>query len=115
MNIAKREEQIIRIKKASFQSEMNEQLEGHVRERVLQAVQTTLEAALVEEVEAELERMSVRPRRCGYFKRTLDTQYGRIKGLLVPKLRAQNKGRRWAILERYERSLGRLLDVAGYL
>jgi len=115
MTIAKREEQILRIKTASFQSEMNDELEAHLRQQVVQAVQTTLEAALVEEVEAELETMSNRPRRSGYFERTLDTQYGRIKGLLVPKLRHSNKERKWVILERYQRSLGRLLDFAGYL
>ena len=31
MTIAEREQQILRVKKASFQSELNEQLETHVR------------------------------------------------------------------------------------
>lgn len=115
MTIVKREEQILRIKRASFQSEMNEELEGHLRQQVVQAVQSTLEAALVEEVEADLKTLSNRPRRSGYFERTLDTQYGRIKRLLVPKLRHSNKERKWVILERYQRSLGQLLDFAGYL
>lgn len=115
MSIAEREEQILRIKTASFQSELNEELEGQIRRQVVQVVQTSIEAALVEEVEADLERMRDRPRRSGYFGRTLDTQYGRIKRLMVPKLRHSNKDREWAILERYQRSLGRLLDFAGYL
>lgn len=87
MTIAEREEQIIRIKEASFQSAMDEQLEKHLREQVVQAVQATIEAALVEEIKAELETMTCKPRRSGYFARTLDTQYGRIKQLKVPKLR----------------------------
>lgn len=115
MTIAEREAQIIRIKEASFQSELDEQLEAHLREQVVQAVQATIEAALIEEVQAEIETISPKPRRSGYFARTLDTQYGRIKRLLVPKLRHNNKDRTWAILERYQRSLGRLLDYAGYL
>jgi transposase-like protein len=115
MTIAEREVQIIRIKEASFQSELDEQLEEHLRKQVVQAVQTTIEAALVEEVEVEVETMSPKPRRAGYFARTLDTQYGRIERLLVPKLRHSNKERTWTILERYQRSLGRLLDYAGYL
>jgi transposase-like protein len=115
MKIAEREKQIIRIKKASFQSDLNEQLEAHLRRQVVQVVQTTIEAALGEEVQAELETMSAKPRRSGYFKRSLDTQYGQIKQLLVPKLRHSNKERKWAILERYQRGLGRLLDFAGYL
>ena len=93
MTIAEREEQIIRIKEASFQSELDEQLEAHLREQVVEVVQATIEAALVEEVQVELERMEPKPRRSGYFERTLDTQYGRIEQLLVPKLRFNNKER----------------------
>jgi len=115
MKIAQREKQIIRIKKASFQTDLNEQLEAQLRKQVVQVVQTTIEAALVEEVQAELATMSAKPRRSGYFKRTLDTQYGQIEQLSVPKLRHSNKERKWAILERYQRGLGRLLDFAGYL
>jgi transposase-like protein len=115
MTIAEREKQIIRIKEASFQAEMDEQLEKHLREQVIEAVQATIEAALVEEIQVELETISPKPRRSGYFARALDTQYGRIKRLLVPKLRHNNQDRTWAILERYQRSLGCLLDFAGYL
>lgn len=115
MSVTEREAQIIRIKAASFQSELDEQLEKHLRDQVVYAVQTTIEAALVEEVQADLARMTVQPRRSGYFARRLDTQYGRIERLMVPKLRHHNKDRRWTILDRYQRSLGRLLDLAGYL
>ena len=54
MTIAEREAQIIRIKEASFQSELDEQLEKHLTEQVVQAVQATIEAALVEKLQADL-------------------------------------------------------------
>lgn len=115
MTIAEREQQILRIKNASFQSELDEQLALHLRKQVMTVVQTTLEAALVEEVTADVARLHPKPRRSGYFQRTIDTQYGRIDRLAVPKLRHSNKERSWGILERYQRSLRGLLDFAGYL
>jgi transposase-like protein len=115
MTIIDREQQILRIKKASFQSELEEQLELHLRKQVVLAVQTAIEAALVEEAIADVAGMHPQPRRSGYFQRTLDTQYGRIDRLAVPKLRHSNKERLWRILERYQRSLRGLLDFAGYL
>lgn len=115
MTIAEREQQILRIKNASFQSELDEHLESHLRNQVVMAVQSTIEAALVEEVVADAAVLKPKPRRSGYFQRTLDTQYGRIDQLAVPKLRHSNKERSWRILERYQRSLQGLLDFAGYL
>jgi len=114
MTIAEREQQILRIKNASFQSELDEQLETHLRKQAVAAVQATIEAALVEEVAADVAVLNPKPRR-GYFARTLDTQYGRIDRLAVPKLRHSNKERTWRILDRYQRSLRGLLDFAGYL
>jgi hypothetical protein len=88
MTIAARKEQILRIKQASFQSELTQEIEQQIRERVIGTVKLILEAALVEEVEAEVEQWSgPLPRRSGYFERTVDTLYGRITKLLVPKLR----------------------------
>lgn len=115
MRLSDREAEIIRIKEASFQTELPASLEKELRQSVIGVVQTTIEAAVVEELNADLERMVVAPRRSGYFKRTLDTQYGRIEELSVPKLRHSNKERRWSILTRYQRSLGWLLDYACYL
>ncbi len=115
MTIAEREQQILRIKNASFQSELDEHLESHLRKQVVMTVQTAIEAALVEEVVADAAALQPKPRRSGYFQRTLDAQYGRIDQLAVPKLRYSNKERRWRILERYQRSIGGLLDFAGYL
>jgi len=116
MTIAIRKEQIIRIKKASFQSELNEALEKRIRDRVVATVKTIIEAALVEELEADLAEWSgPQPRRSGYFSRILDTLYGRILELFVPKLRWGNKEREWKILKRYQRALTSLLDWLCYL
>jgi putative transposase len=115
MTIAEREEQILRIKSASFQSELNEQLEADLRQRVIETVQSTIEAALVEEVKADRASLNPQPRRSGYYPRQLNTRYGQIERLSVPKLRHSNKERTWLILERHQSSLGHLLDLAGYL
>ena len=45
-----------------------------------------------------------------HFSRGLDTQYGHVPDLQVPKLRRRNKERQWQILQRYQRGLGNLLD-----
>jgi len=111
MTIAEREQQILRVKSSSFQPELDEALEATLRSAVLEAVKTTLEAALDEEVKAELLKMGDdRPRRSGYFQRGLDTQYGHLSDLRVPKLRQRNKEREWQILQRYQRGLGNLLN-----
>jgi len=111
MTIAEREQQIQRVKASSFQPELDESLEQALRSAVVEAVRTTLEAALQEEVKAELAKMSgERPRRSGYFERGLDTQYGHIDNLRVPKLRGRNKERDWNILQRYQRGIGPLLN-----
>ena len=96
MNIAEREQQILRVKAASFQPELDEALEQALRAAVLEAIKTTLETALDEEVKAELSKLSEdRPRRSGYFERGLDTQYGHLSNLRVPKLRRRNREREW--------------------
>ena len=82
---------------------------------VVAVVKTTIEAALAEEVSAQIETLNVPTRRSGYYQRRLDTQYGRIENLSVPKLRQGNKERTWLILDRYQRSLKGLMDFAGYL
>ena len=88
MTIKQKEEQILRIKQASFENGLNEALEKEVRKAVVQTVQTTLEAALVEEVKSHLSELgSEKPRRSGYYERSLNTQYGAIETLAVPKQR----------------------------
>jgi transposase-like protein len=111
MTIAQREQEIHRVKAHSFQPELDEALEQALRSAVVAAVKITLEAALEEEVKTELSKMATaRPRRSGYFQRGLDTQYGHIQNLRVPKLRGRNKEREWQILQRYQRGLGNLLN-----
>jgi putative transposase len=111
MTIAEREQQILRVKASSFQPELDEALEQALRTAVLRAVKTTLEAALDEEVKAELAKLAAdRPRRSGYFQRGLDTQYGHLSDLRVPKLRRRNGEREWQILQRYQRGLGNLVN-----
>jgi hypothetical protein len=51
-----------------------------------------------------------KPRRSGFFERTLDTQYGHIPDLKVPKLPHSNEHRQWKILERYQRCLSNLFN-----
>ena len=116
MTIAACEEQIVRIKHASFQPEINEALEAQLREQVKIAVQTTVEGALEAELAEDLAgRVEEKPRRSGFFHRVMDTQYGRIAELRVPKLRWGNKEREWHILQRYQRGLSSFLGFALYL
>ena len=115
MRKAAREQQILRVQEASFHPQMNEKLEKQIRADVVTIVQSTIEAALVEELLSARNKMLAQPRRSGYYSRILDTKYGRIPQLSVPKLRAGNKERKWQILERYERSMAGMLAYAGYL
>jgi putative transposase len=111
MTISQREQQIHRVKASSFQPELDEALEQTLRTAVVAAVKTTLEAALEGELKVDLSKMTTqRPRRSGHFHRGLDTQYGHIPDLPVPKLRERNKERDWQVLQRYQRGLGNLLN-----
>jgi len=111
VTVKEREAQILRVKSTSIQPELDSALEETLRTAVVSAVKSTLEAALEEELSADLVRMkSDKPRRSGHFSRGLDTQYGHVSDLQVPKLRRRNRERQWQILERYQRGLGNLLD-----
>ncbi len=102
MTIAERQEQFVRINRThTIQPELAVELKATLRQRIVGITQTTIEAALVEELLAERASKGFKgARRSGYFKRTLDTQYGRIEQLRVPKLRSGNGERNWQILER---------------
>ena len=118
MTKVEKEEQILRIKKASFQSELDNALQERIRTDVIATVKAILEESLVEEVEHHLEQIDpseYRPRRSGYFERTADTFYGRIDALSVPKLRHGNKKRTWQLLERYQRGVCGFIDRVAYL
>ena len=113
MQLADREQQILRIQSQSFQPELSAELEATLKRQVVKLAKVTIEAALVEELEAERNGKSgQQPRRSGYFSRTLDTEYGRINELRVPKLRWGNAERQWQILQRYQRGLNSLLNFA---
>jgi transposase-like protein len=113
MKLAEREEQILRVKSHNFQSEMISELEEALRAEIILVIKTTIEAALVEELESfRNSKCGFGPRRSGYFHRLLDTQYGRIPDLRIPKLRSNNNEREWQILKRYQRGLKSLLDFS---
>lgn len=116
MNIAEQKQQILQIQQRSYHSPLHTQLQECLRSRTLAIVQATLESALVEELRAEIAWwQTVVPRRSGYFTRSLDTQFGRIEHLRVPKLRSLNQQRHCSILQCYQRLLPGFLDWAAYL
>ena len=116
MNTQECEAAILRIQAASFQSELEVALQQELRQRVVATVRSVLEAALVEEVTADLaEWEGARPRRSGYYPRITDTQYGRIPDLRVPKLRWGNEQREWRVLTRYEKGVRGWLEQVSQL
>ncbi len=116
MTIAQRELEILRVKQASEYSELNEELRRQIQTEVVVTVQSILEESLKEEVTVHLADLTTeKPRRSGFYSRSLSTQYGHIPHLAVPKLRRDNGKREWQILSRYSRCLTGLLDFAGYL
>ena len=111
MTIIEREEQILRVRKQGIHGELDEALATQLRTEVVSTVKAVLENALQEEVTAFLQGIEgQKPYRSGCYRRGLATQYGQISDLSVPKLRERNGERNWEILERYQRSLGSLLD-----
>jgi transposase-like protein len=125
MTIAEREVQIQRIWRSSFQYELDEALETRLRQSALVGVRAGLEAALVEELEAQLGfgryvrlptgKKPPEQQRSGFFQRHVDTSYGYIPDLRVPKLRRGNKERPWQVLVRYQSALQTVMDKACYL
>ena len=96
-----------------------ESLRQSVQSTALSAIQDTIEQALDEELTAHLglaryERVpggrTPEQQRSGFFPRMLDTSFGHIEDLHVPKLRRGNGDREWMILERYHRIWRPLLD-----
>jgi transposase-like protein len=111
MTIAAREEQILRVRAQGIHPALTEQLSETLRASVISTVKTVMESALREEVTEFLGQLEgERPQRSGFYSRGLNTQYGSIPDLKVPKLRRLNAERDWQILERYQRSLGNLMD-----
>jgi len=117
--------QVERVWRATCQTPWEDLLEQQLRESALVGIKATLEAALVEELNAALgfahfQRLpsgSKPPeqQRSGSFQRQLLTSYGLISSLHVPKLRRGNASRNWQILTRYQRLAPRLLDQLLYV
>jgi transposase-like protein len=111
MPIAEREQQILRVRQQGVHPELEAALAEQLQTEVMSTVKQVLEGALREEVAEFLQHLEgQKPYRSGYYERQLHTQYGYIEKLQVPKLRERNPERNWQILERYQRSLGNLLD-----
>jgi transposase-like protein len=111
MTIAARKEQILRVRAQGIHPDLSAELSETLRMAVISAVKTVMEGALQAEVSQFLAQVEgVRPQRSGFYRRGLNTQYGEIPDLAVPKLRWRNAEREWQILERYQRSLGNLMD-----
>lgn len=111
--------QVKRIWRHSFQSELDSALEQHMRQAALQSVQAVLESALNEELEAA-RHDPAQPElflsyRSGYFTRRVFTSLGLISSLRVPKLRRANRERDWNILQRYQQAMPTLLDKLCYV
>jgi transposase-like protein len=124
MAIADVQVQIRRICHHTFQSELDDALEARLREVAQTGIKAALEQALREELTAHLgcepyaprplPSKSPTPYRSGFFQRQVDTLYGHIPNLHVPKLRAGNAARPWHILTRYQSALQSLFDRALY-
>jgi putative transposase len=111
MTIAARKEQILRVRAQGIHPDLSAELSETLRMAVISAVKTVMEGALQAEVSQFLAQVEgARPQRSGFYQRGLNTQYGEIPDLAVPKLRRRNAEREWQILERYQRSLGNLMD-----
>lgn len=126
MTIVETMEQTHRIWKASFQTELNEGLESHLRQGALVGVGSALETALVQELTGQLGfepyarfeeggRKAPQQYRSGYFHRRVLTSFGHIPDLRVPKLRCGNAEREWRILVRYQCALQGVLDKLLFL
>ena len=117
MTIAEKKEQVIQIEQECFDNTLSEKLQETLEREVQEVVQSTIERALVEEIEEYRDSLPEGeiPRRSGYYPRDLDTEYGRIDDLSVPKLREGNEDRSWNILVRYQRSLGSLFVLTSQM
>ncbi len=123
--IAETESQVRWVWRSSFQTELEAALEVRLRESALVGVRATLESALQEELREYLgvgryERPTSGPKapeqqRSGFFRRQVQTEYGHLSDLRVPKLRRGNKARVWRVLTRYQSARQPLLDKALYL
>ena len=123
--ITQLEQQMTRTWQTHFGYELNQALETHLQQGTLLGIQTALESALIEELNAHLGfdpytrtttgQKHPSQRRSGYFRRCVITSLGTIDLVRVPKLRCGNKNRQWGILVRYQQAMQIVLDKALYL
>ncbi|MCZ7575380.1 MAG: transposase [Ardenticatenaceae bacterium] len=123
--IAEVKDEIHRIWRSSFQTELDDALEAELRRSAVVGIKATLESALRAELDRYLGfgRYARQPsgkkppeyQRSGSYRRPVETEYGPIADLQVPKLRAGNRARPWQILQRYHRARQMVLDKALYL
>jgi transposase-like protein len=91
MRIEAREAQILRVWSRGIHPGLSAKLSESLRLSVVSTVKTVMEGALEEELSQFLSEMAGKnPQRSGIYPRGLNTQYGRIKDLQVPKLRERN-------------------------
>lgn len=123
--VAEVKDEIHRIWRSSFQTELDDALEAELRRSAVVGIKATLESA----VRAELDRYlgfgryerqpsGKKPpayQRSGSYRRQVETEYGPMADLQVPKLRTGNRTRPWQILQRYRRARQLVLDKALYL
>jgi putative transposase len=111
MTVVAREAEILRVRGQGIHGDLPEKLSETLRLAVVATVKTVMEGALQAEVTEFLSQIEgEKPQRSGFYTRGLNTQYGSIAKLAVPKRRRRNPEREWQILERYQRSLGNLMD-----
>lgn len=98
MTTLEKEEQILRIRSQGIHPDLSEKLSQTLRTTVITAVKGVMEGALQEEVREFLAQVAGdKPQRSGFYSRGLNTQYGTIPDLQVPKLRRRNAEREWQI------------------
>ena len=75
MILVEREAQIIRIQSQDSPPELVAALEATLKREIMIVTKSTIESALVEELEADRQsKTGPQPRRSGYFSRVLDTE-----------------------------------------
>jgi len=115
---------IERIRATCFQHPVSAALQEQLEEMVLAVERAVIEEALEAELSQYLgferyertgEAKPPEKQRSGHHPRGLETQYGVIEKLRVPKLRRGNKAIEWQVIEKYERSFGPWLDLKLHL
>lgn len=118
--IAEVKDEIHRIWRSSFQTELDDALEAELRRSAVVGIKATLESAVRAELDRYLGfgRSARQPsgkkppeyQRSGSSRRQVETEDGPMTAWQVPKLRAGNRTRPWQILPRYHSARQVVLD-----